>query len=284
MLRGRPGRRSPRPRPPAPCIRRPGCGSSSGSASRSSSSSRALRPALAVGGGARRRRRRRPAGRGLPARSQRMDDAWLATLAGKDYLFATDWGVVPWLLNAAYPVMIVGDLPGPAPPRADPARASSGWSPAAWPWWPRSSLTLPLVASHVAVAVQLQVSRVFWMADLLAMLGVVWWLAEARRRTAPAGRRHRPPPRRRPRWAFAARRHWPSAAAATRCSSSIPSARCSRCRRRPTPGPTSRATCAGPRRPAPTSSPTPTMPGASARRSGSSPPATCSWRTSRTRR
>jgi hypothetical protein len=37
----------------------------------------------------------------------RMDDAWLATLAGKDYLFATDWGVVPWLLNIAYPLVIV---------------------------------------------------------------------------------------------------------------------------------------------------------------------------------
>ena len=37
----------------------------------------------------------------------RMDDAWLATLAGKDYLFATDWGVVPWLLNIAYPLIIV---------------------------------------------------------------------------------------------------------------------------------------------------------------------------------
>ena len=36
-----------------------------------------------------------------------MDDAWLATLAGKDYLFATDWGVVPWLLNAAY-LLIIG--------------------------------------------------------------------------------------------------------------------------------------------------------------------------------
>ena len=45
-----------------------------------------------------------------------------------------------------------------------------------------------------------------------------------------------------------------------------------------------RVTCAGPRRPAPTSSPTPTMPCASARRSACSPPATCSWRTSRTRR
>ena len=74
------------------------------------------------------------------------------------------------------------------------------------------------------------------------------------RRRAAAGRSWRSP-----RWP-----RWPSAAAATRCSSSIPSGRCSRCRRRPTPGPTSRTTCADRRRPARTSSPIPTTPGGSA--------------------
>ena len=47
-------------------------------------------------------------------------------------------------------------------------------------------MTLPLVASRVAVAVQLQIPRVFWMADLLATLGVVWWLAERGRRAGDA--------------------------------------------------------------------------------------------------
>ena len=62
--------------------------------------------------------------------------------------------------------------------------------------------TLPLVAAHVAIAVQLQVSRVFWMADVLAMLGIVWWLAEAR--PASASREAAPAAATRPRWVFAA--------------------------------------------------------------------------------
>jgi hypothetical protein len=44
---------------------------------------------------------------------------------------------------------------------------------------------------HVAIAVQLQVSRIFWMADVLTMLGLVWWLAEsgAAKGNAAFGRR-----------------------------------------------------------------------------------------------
>jgi hypothetical protein len=162
-----------------------------------------LRPALAIGGAL-----GTAAGIALLAAGflpvSRMDDAWLATLAGKDYLFATDWGVVPWLLNAAYPVIIVATFlarrrrglirPGEAGLVAGCLALVAAFV-----------LTLPLVASHVAVAVQLQVSRVFWMADLLAMLGAVWWLAEAGSATpadAPADRS--PASRTRPQWAFAA--------------------------------------------------------------------------------
>jgi hypothetical protein len=62
--------------------------------------------------------------------------------------------------------------------------------------------TLPLIAARIAVAVQLQVSRVFWMADVLTMLGLVWWLAEAR--FAPASGTAAAVGGTRPRWAFAA--------------------------------------------------------------------------------
>jgi hypothetical protein len=130
---------------------------------------------------------------------ERMDDAWLATLAGKDYLFATDWGPLPWLLNTAYPLVIFLTFA---------ARRSRGLL------QPGERglvigcltlvaiffLTLPLVAGRVAFAVQLQISRVFWMADLLALLGVVWWIAEAGAREAAGAA---PAPRRlsRPAWA-----------------------------------------------------------------------------------
>jgi hypothetical protein len=130
-----------------------------------------------------------------------MDEAWLATLAGKDYLFATDWGAATWLLNAAYPVIIaitylVRRRRGLVRPGEAGLVAGCLALVAAF------LVTLPLVANQVAVAVQLQVSRVFWMADLLAILGAVWWLAESGSASrAGAGRAATS---RRQQWAFAA--------------------------------------------------------------------------------
>jgi hypothetical protein len=109
---------------------------------------------------------------------ERMDDAWLETLASKDYLFATDWGPLPWLFNASYPIVIAltflarrrRGLVGPG---------EAGVVAGCLALVAIFLVTLPLVAARVAVAVQLQISRVFWMADLLAFLALIWWLAEA---------------------------------------------------------------------------------------------------------
>jgi hypothetical protein len=120
----------------------------------------------------------------------RMDAAWVATLASKDYLFATDWGAGPWILNSLYPVILgVTFL----------ARRDRGLIRPGEPGLVIGCLalvavfvlTLPLVAARVAVVVQLQVSRVFWMADLLTLLYGVWWIAEAGR-VAQAGTPLRP--------------------------------------------------------------------------------------------
>jgi hypothetical protein len=131
----------------------------------------------------------------------RMDDAWVATLAGKDYLFATDWGPVPWLVNTLYPVAIlVTFLARRARGLVRPGE--TGLVVGCLALVAVFLVTLPLVATHIAVVVQMQVSRVFWMADLLAALAVVWWLAESHRSAAqaPAGT----PPDRRPAVVFAA--------------------------------------------------------------------------------
>ena len=215
---------------------------------------RARRRAAAAAAGAghrcghRRRRRARPAGRGLPpGRSGWTTRGWRRWPA-RTICSRPTGASAPWLLNGAYPVVIVATFL--ARRRRGLTRPGElGLVAGCLALVAVFVATLPLVAAHVAVAVQLQMSRVFWMADLLAMLGIVWWLAEARpaaaSRRGGTGRGGAP--------ALGLRRGWPpspSAAAATRCSSSIPNARCSRCRRPPTPGPTSRATCAGPRRPA----------------------------------
>jgi hypothetical protein len=157
-----------------------------------------LRPALTIGGGL-----GVAAGVGLLASGflsvERMDRAWLATLAGKDYLFATDWGPVPWLLNAAYPVVIIATVV--VRHRRGLVRPGElGLVAGCLTLVAIFLATLPLVTAHVAVAVQLQISRVFWMADLIAMLAMVWWLAEAGATSSgDSGASAR-----RPRWALAA--------------------------------------------------------------------------------
>ena len=158
-----------------------------------------LRPALAAGAAL-----GVAAGLGLLAAGflpvQRMDDAWLSTLAGKDYLFATDWSLGTWLLNAAYPVVIAATFLARRR-RGLTQPGERGLVAGCVALIAVFVATLPLVGAHVAFAVQLQISRVFWMADLLALLGIVWWLSEAR--PASVGREPAPASAR-PRWVFAA--------------------------------------------------------------------------------
>jgi hypothetical protein len=45
-------------------------------------------------------------------------------------------------------------------------------------------LSLPFIASRVALAVQLQTSRIFWVIDLFAVIALVWLLAEGGRDAA----------------------------------------------------------------------------------------------------
>lgn len=120
-----------------------------------------------------------------------MDPAWLATLESKDYLFPVQWPFEVWLLNLGYiPVIIF----------LFRRRVSLGLTA------PREAATvtgclalllvfgvaLPLTAAHLALAVQLQTPRIFWMLDFLAVVYAVWAIAEGgavttrRARTAAA--------------------------------------------------------------------------------------------------
>jgi hypothetical protein len=107
-----------------------------------------------------------------------MDPAWTAVLATKDYVFPTAWPAGAWLTNLAYPIVTLAIFR---------ARARAGVT------VPREAavvagavalagvflLSLPFVAWRLALAVQLQVSRVFWMLDVLTTVYVLWWIAEA---------------------------------------------------------------------------------------------------------
>lgn len=115
-----------------------------------------------------------------------MDPQWLAAVGEKD-LFPLSWPLDAWVSNlVTVPIVL--------------------WS---WRARQRAGLTmrgetalalgamalvvlfvcwLPFNAARVALAVQLQLARVFWMLDVLATVYLVWWLAE--------GTAARPAPRR----------------------------------------------------------------------------------------
>ena len=116
-----------------------------------------------------------------------MDETWLGVLAGKDYLFATRWPADAWAVAALYVAVPAAAFAvrlraGVARPREGAMVLGLAALVAVF------VLTLPLVASRVALAVQFQVSRVFWMLDLAATVYAVWALADAGR--APAGTIH----------------------------------------------------------------------------------------------
>jgi hypothetical protein len=106
-----------------------------------------------------------------------MDAEWLSAISDKDYLFPFEWPITAWLLNFTTVLVIL------------------------WCWRARrhANLTvvgetpvvlgamgllvlflcsLPFNAARIALVVELQISRVFWMLDGLATIYAVWWLAE----------------------------------------------------------------------------------------------------------
>ena len=121
----------------------------------------------------------------LQGRLEQMDSEWVGLLGGKDYIFPADWGISFWVFNLAYPAVVVAiyryrRAQGQTLPREEGLVAGALALVAVF------LLSWPFAAMRVALAVQLQVSRVFWMLDFLAAVYVVWLLVEA-------GGRHRSP-------------------------------------------------------------------------------------------
>jgi hypothetical protein len=107
-----------------------------------------------------------------------MDGEWRALLGSKDYLFpTTDWNAGAWLANLGTAALAIGTLAyrvshGMARPREHGLLAGAivllvGFL-----------VTLPLVSAGWAFFVQLQISRVFWILDLLATVAVIWWAVD----------------------------------------------------------------------------------------------------------
>jgi hypothetical protein len=115
----------------------------------------------------------------------RMDPLWLSVLAEKDYLFPNEWPAYAWVLNLLYPVVIAiiyrrrrmlgRTAPGEWVLVAGLLSLVAGFL-----------ISVPLAGMQYVTVVQLQVNRVFWLLDAIALVYVAWWLVDdvARRRQA----------------------------------------------------------------------------------------------------
>ena len=110
----------------------------------------------------------------------RMDPLWASAMAGKDYIFPTDWNASFWLVNLSYlavacAIFSLRRRRGAATPREPGLLAGAAALVAVF------LLSWPLMTSGIALALQLQTSRVFWMLDFLAAIYLAWMFAEAPR-------------------------------------------------------------------------------------------------------
>ena len=108
---------------------------------------------------------------------KRMDPAWLAILADKDYLFPHEWPAYAWALNLLYPIVIAAIYRR--------RRALGRTAPGEWllvagllGLVAGFLISVPMAAMHVTGVVQLQVNRVFWLLDAVAVIYLAWWLVD----------------------------------------------------------------------------------------------------------
>jgi len=116
----------------------------------------------------------------LAGRVRIMDAEWLSVLADKDYLFPSGWPAYAWLINLAYPIVIwlvfkqrqrsSAAVPGESALVAGMLALVAIFL-----------LSVPFSSARVALAVQLQVNRVFWLTDFFAAAYAAWWLIDRRR-------------------------------------------------------------------------------------------------------
>jgi hypothetical protein len=106
-----------------------------------------------------------------------MDDAWLTTLTEKVYLFPLEWPIAAWVTNlASIPVIVVVYRWRRAAGLVD--RSETGVVAGALALAAVFAAVLPFNGARLALAVQLQPARMFWMLDFLATVYLIWMFAE----------------------------------------------------------------------------------------------------------
>lgn len=116
-----------------------------------------------------------------------MDPEWLATLVTKDYLFPLEWPLYVWLLNLAY-LPIIWMIYRWRRTAGVLAAVERGLVVGCVSLLLVFAAALPFNAARLAIVIQLQIPRIFWMLDFMAIAYACWALIEAgtftRRRAA----------------------------------------------------------------------------------------------------
>jgi hypothetical protein len=110
---------------------------------------------------------------------RRMDPEWLAVLADKSYLFPSSWPPSVWAVNLAYPVALLlifrhrrhsgASVPGEEPLILGLIALVVLFL-----------ISVPFSGARIALAVQLQIGRVFWLLDFMLAAYVAWWVTSGR--------------------------------------------------------------------------------------------------------
>ena len=106
-----------------------------------------------------------------------MDARWLALLEVKNYLRPSEWPPLTWVGNLGTAVVIGAVYRrrrqlGLVTPRETGLVAGCAVLLGAF------FVSVPLSSAHVALAVQLQVNRIFWLLDVVGSCYLGWWLIE----------------------------------------------------------------------------------------------------------
>ena len=115
-----------------------------------------------------------------PLRSQLvvMDAAWWSALSSKDYLLATNWPLITWIGSLAVVGLIAAIYRyrraiGIGSPMED------GLVVGCAVLFGLFLLSVPVAALHVALVVQLQFNRIFWILDVFASCYLIWLIVES---------------------------------------------------------------------------------------------------------
>jgi hypothetical protein len=110
----------------------------------------------------------------------RIDPLWASAMAGKDYIFPSSWTASFWIVNLSY-LPVAAGVYVIRRKRGVHRQRELGLLAGAAALLCVFLVSWPLMVAGVALAVQLQTSRIFWMLDLLAAIYIAWLLAEAPR-------------------------------------------------------------------------------------------------------